>query len=131
MKKLTCLILGVILISIYACKRELPICCGPTPTPSNGPTIFAQRNGIAWRPLEVKGTLRNDTITISSLGIAGKTDTTFLLDSLSLKIKYTAPGSYKLASDQVNYYTVVTKQFPYNHIDPLKSYTMDSSFDNE
>src|SRR5579872_7151438 len=131
MKKFTLLIFSPLLMVFYGCVIPHN-CCDVA---HKWADITALRNGIAWNPQYVNGTMTDlDSLKIAALDgtVAGvnfvKTDT------LNIKVSYIGTGNYKLTAKQVFYATYTNgvstsykMDTPYNNVLNITSY---QSFEN-
>ena len=126
MKISYCLIFSL-LIMVLGCKKVQPLCCGLAP---GNHIETAQRNGMIYETPDIHGTLSTDSILITSAGQVSIPDTAITLDSLSVNIKYTGPGTYKLLPGQVYYFIRYTHIVPYAPNTPVTTYLPDPAFNS-
>jgi hypothetical protein len=127
MKKSYLLIIGLFITITFSCKKNEKLCC-VLPTSDSRET--AERNGILYETPDVHGALSTDSIAITSAGLAGISNNDFILDSLSVKLKYTGIGTYKLSQNQVYYFIRLSLTNTYSANTPVNTYTLDTNFDN-
>ncbi len=83
--------------------------------------MSALRNNVEWTAVASGSNTVNDTIKMLGVGVNMGSN---LHDTLSIQIKYTSPGTYKIAPNQVFYHTRLGNGLPYN------SYKIDTLFNN-
>jgi hypothetical protein len=117
MKNLIPVILGASLF-IVSCTK--PNGCDPAQMTAQ---ITAQRNGVLWRPLFVKGSLSAaDSLTLSAASASTNSGLYTRVDSLSIKFLCTGIGNYKLHDNQVFYATFTNTV--------LNNYKIDTTYNN-
>jgi hypothetical protein len=114
MKKLILVCAAAFILFNTSCLPDK--CCSP---PHSDFYLNAQRNGIPWRAYPAVYTFKNDTVTISGVGVNSGS----MFDSLAIHIKYAGQGNYKLLKNQGYYYYYV------GHSGPVFLYNLDSLYD--
>ena len=113
MKKLSILIIGLIILSYFACKKSATIqqqkdCCGAAIVP----TVRATKNTSYWI------SQITDTLHIDSVSLYGKTD----FDMLKIKFEYKSLGS---SENPVKNYTATYYTLKNGKV--INSYKLDTS----
>jgi hypothetical protein len=117
MRKILYFILGLSLLAVSCIK---PNGCDPAQMTA---AITAQRNGVSWRPLFVKGTLSAaDSLTLSATSGSANSGLYNKVDSLAFTFFCTGTGNYKLSSNQVFYATFASTG--------LNKYKIDTTYNN-
>ena len=121
MKKLTCLIVSIALITAYSCKPIPHYCCDVA---HRWAEITALKNGVAWDPQYVNGIMTDlDSIKIAAMDGTVTSATFTKTDTLNIKLSYIGTGTYNLNSKDVFYAT-------FNN-GATTSYNLDPSYTNQ
>jgi hypothetical protein len=120
MKKLIIPIFNILVI-VCSCKPIVRDCCMVAQRPAG---ITALKNGVAWNPTFVNGTLSDlDSLKIAAMSGTVASATFVKADTLNIKLSYIGAGTYNLTGKQVFYATFS------NGV--TTSYTLDPSYNNQ
>jgi len=102
MKKLPFLIFSLLSLAFYGCT--IPhYCCDVA---QKWGQITASKNGVAWNPLYVNGTLTDlDSLKIAAMNATMTSNAITKIDTLNIKVSYIGTGIYKLDNNKVFYAT--------------------------
>lgn len=116
MKKITCLIFSVIIITAYSCKPIVHYCCDVAQRPAG---ITALKNGVTWNPQYVNGIMTDlDSLKIAAMSGTVNSTTFSKTDTLNIKLSYTGTGTYNLTGSEVFYATFSNGATTQYNLDP-------------